>query len=150
MDSKLFPAVEDVIRSGRIGRPVFVRWLLLGQCETPLKRLTQAATIARGWLGGPTIDRLYALGSPDDSALVLSMGFQDGTAAMLATGPEPAPEARIDILILGNRGSVCFDSSGVDGALTFDDVLLDQGLQAVIEFSLRHREPMSGPGALRS
>src|SRR5438309_3556194 len=61
----LHRAVQSTLASKRLGRPVFVRYLLCSRdkAEAALPRLAQLTAAVRDWLGQP-LERVHAAGTP--------------------------------------------------------------------------------------
>src|SRR5689334_13759236 len=109
----LHRAVQGALAGQRLGKPVFVRYLLVGseKPEAVVPRLAQLAAVVRGWLG-QTLDRVYAVGSPADGQVSLTLQFRDGGSALVsfARGRPSGPGA--DVLVLGNHGALFHDAAG--------------------------------------
>src|SRR5262245_20826336 len=82
--SDLHRAIESVLASKRLGRPVFVRYLLQGldKPEAIVPRLTQTAAVVRDWIG-PPLDRVQAVGSPDSGQVAVTLLFREGATALV-------------------------------------------------------------------
>ncbi len=106
-------SVQGVIDQKRIGRPVFVRYTLLGSLrpeELPalLSRMLDAA---RRWLNQP-LARVHAVGSPDSGQVSVAARTQGGATALLSAGCTRGPGDVIDVMILGDHGAIFHDASG--------------------------------------
>ncbi len=104
--------MADIARSGRIGRPVFVRWT-----ETVRERGTaQAAADAAvghvsGWIGAPP-DRQTIVGSPEAGNLTVFCAWSDGQSAIIATGIASTDDRPgLDIALIGSSGAAYHDGS---------------------------------------
>ena len=142
--------VQDAIKSGRIGQPVFVR---LTVTVPPAGADTWAVLAAlvpavQGWVGVP-IQRLYAVETAPRHHSVLALQFQGGPSALLSSvSPAPAGPG-LDVLILGNRGCLYHDGlmcgapQGV--GLTASPQRPDDPIRRVIQTSLRTGRPQALP-----
>jgi hypothetical protein len=140
----LHRAVQSALAGQRLGQPVFVRYLLLGpeKPEAVAPRLAHMAGVVRGWLG-QTLDRVYAVGSPADGQVSLTLQFREGGTALVsfARGRPSGPGA--DVLVLGNHGALSHDAAGAnswDEAEELPD-RPDPALLAAVERSLRSGKP---------
>lgn len=105
--------MADIARSGRIGRPVFVRWT-----ETVRERGAAAQSAAdtavrhvSGWMGAAP-DRQTVVGSPEAGNLTLFCAWDSGQSAIVATGVASA-DARpgLDIALIGSSGAAYHEGS---------------------------------------
>jgi hypothetical protein len=104
-------AVQGVLSSKRVGKPVFVRFTLHGpaKAEEIVPRLAGMVAAVRQWVGEP-LARLYAIGSPRTGQVSLTLQFQEGASALVSYARGKPTGDGIDFLLLGNHGSVCYDS----------------------------------------
>ena len=140
----LHRAVQAALAGQRLGKPVFVRYLLQGseKPEAVVPRLAQVAAAVRGWLGQP-LERVYAVGSPEEGQMFLTLRFRDGGAALVsyARGHPTGPGA--DVLVLGNHGALYHDAGGDNSWDAAEDLpdRPDPALLAAVERSLRSGKP---------
>jgi hypothetical protein len=140
----LHRAVQAALASKRLGTPVFVRYTLHGpdRAEAVIPRLTQVAGVVCGWLGQP-LERVYAVGSPADGQVSLTLQFREGATALVsyARGRVPGPGA--DVLLLGNHGALSHDAGDANPWEEAEDLpdRPDPQLQAAVERSLRSSKP---------
>src|SRR5947209_10247094 len=80
----LHRAVQSTLASKRLGRPVFVRYLLCSRdrAEAALPRLVQLTAAVRDWFGQP-LERLHANGSPKSGQVSLTLEFRGGGTALV-------------------------------------------------------------------
>ena len=100
----LHRAVQTTLAGKRLGRPVFVRYTLHGpeKAEAVVPRLAQLVVVVRGWLGQPP-ERVYAVGSPADGQVSLTLQFRDGATALVSFARGQPPGAGADVTVFGNR-----------------------------------------------
>jgi hypothetical protein len=106
----LHRAVDDTLATGRIGRPVFVRYSLYGL--NPSRRLIDgvaalAATAIR-WVGGQ-VEFITAIGSDTAGQLSSTLVFKSGESASLTSGRAAGPGSGVDLMILGSHGALYHD-----------------------------------------
>lgn len=106
----LVGAVNKVIQSKRVGRPVFVR---LTQSQTAsseaIGALASLLSAARWWIGQP-LTRLYAVGGAAGGPVSLTAIFADGASALLSVAAAPAAGDGLDVMVLGNHGVIYHDA----------------------------------------
>ena|SRR5690348_12761715 len=140
----LHRAVQAALASKRLGKPVFVRYTLHGpvRAEAVVARLTQLAGAVRGWLAQP-LERVYAVGSPADGPVALTLQFREGAAALVSFAPGRVPGPGADVLVLGNHGALSHDAGDANPWEETEDLpdRPDPQLQAAVERSLRSGKP---------
>src|SRR6266545_3788546 len=99
----LHRAVQTTLASKRLGRPVFVRYLLHGPDRPTAApaRLTQLTAVVRDWLGQP-LERIHAAGTPKGGQVSLTLEFRDGATALVCWASVSAAGHGIDLTVLGN------------------------------------------------
>jgi hypothetical protein len=110
----LHRTVEATLASQRLGRPVFVRYHWFGP-ESPDEmpaRLTQLTALVGAWLD-QDLDRLQANAAADLTHVALTVQFQAGATALIAVTQVPASDARVDLMILSNRGALYHEENGI-------------------------------------
>lgn len=120
MTADLHRAVQTTLASKRLGRPVFVRYVLHGQDKAeniPPRLAVLTATVGQ-WLGQP-LDRIHATGSVETGQVSLTLRFTDGATALVSVNPGRPHGSGVDLMVLGNRGAI-YDDAG-SGTL-WDDV----------------------------
>jgi hypothetical protein len=150
--ASLHRAVGATLASGRLGRPVFVRYTLQGldRSEAITSRLTQITATVRDWLGQP-LEQLYALGTIESGQVALTLRFRDGATALVSFARAALRGDGVDLFVLGNHGAIYHDAGSSDLG---DDAAAgiaeppDPLLQATIEKALHSGKPEpAGKGA---
>ncbi len=141
---ELHQAVQATLASKRLGKPVFVRYLVQGadRPEAVLPRLSQAAAVVRGWLGQP-LERVHAIGSVDSGQVALTLQFRDGATALVSFARSQPLGDGVDLMVLGNHGALYHDAGS---AVLYPEPLdagkqPDAALLAVIERALKTGKP---------
>jgi hypothetical protein len=143
--ANLHHAVQATLASQRLGKPVFVRYLVqtLDKAETIVPRLAQVTAMVREWLGQP-LERLYAVGTIESGQVSLTLEFRDGATALVSFARSQPRGDGIDLMVLGNRGAIYHDAGSAelwDATATAVATPADARLQAAIEQSLRSGKP---------
>src|SRR5262249_38912355 len=101
----LHRAVQATLASKRLGRPVFVRYLLHGpdRATAALPRLAQLTAAVRDWIG-QSLERVHAVGSPKAGQVSLTLEFSGGATALVCWASSTAAGYGIDLTVLGNHG----------------------------------------------
>src|SRR5947209_11978672 len=137
----LHRAVQSTLASKRLGRPVFVRYLLHSQDkpDAALPRLAHLTAAVREWVGQP-LERVYAVGTPKGGQVTLTLEFRAGATALVSWAAGPARADGIDLTVVGNHGALYHDAGS---ARLWDDAALppapdpDRSLLSVLERAVR-------------
>jgi hypothetical protein len=143
--ANLHRAVQATLAGKRLGKPVFVRYLMQGQdkAEGILAKLSLATAVIQEWLGQP-LTRIYAVGTVDSGQVTLTLQFRDGASALVSFARGQVRGAGVDLMVLGNHGAVYLDAGSADlwdesAAVPADRP--DPKIQAAIERALRSGKP---------
>lgn len=146
----LHRAVQSTLASKRLGRPVFVRYLVqsLEQSEAAVGSLTLALAAVREWLEQP-LARLYATGSLASGQIALTVEFRDGATALISWSRCPPRGDGVDLLVLGNHGAMYHDAGNAelwDEAPSTVEAATDPALRRAVERALGsgRPEPIAG------
>jgi hypothetical protein len=143
----LHRAVQSTLASKRLGTLAFVRYSVQSQdkAEAALQRLAQLAAVVRDWLG-QTLERIYALGTPKNGHVTITLEFREGATAQLSWTGGAQRGAGVDLMVLGNHGAIYHDAGAAN---LWDDTLSglagkpDQTLLALIDKALQSGQPIS-------
>jgi hypothetical protein len=141
---ELHHAVRTTLAAGRIGQPVFVRYLLQSPARTgAAARLARMTAAVCGWLG-QRLERVYAIGSAQSGQISLTLQFREGASALVSIARGQPLGDGVDLMILGNRGAIYHDAGhsvpGAD-APPFPETPPDTALVAAIAKALRSGKP---------
>lgn len=145
--AELSKTVHTVVKSKRIGKPVFVRLTVQGPDRDArlIRTLAIMIEMASSWIGQP-LDRLYAIGNAASGQVCLTLQFHGGATALLSYAQGQTLGDGIDLLVLGNHGAIHHDPGlGTlwDSQPDFKDAKVDPKLGKVIEQALRTGQPTS-------
>jgi predicted dehydrogenase len=98
-------AVASTIAGGRIGTPVFARYILhSSDTDNPEEKLEQLLTAVRGWL---PLSRELRYAVPDHLGQQVSVLVQsDAALALVAVAPNAEHVDADDVTVLGTRGAI--------------------------------------------
>ena len=106
----LHRAIEGTLGTGRIGRPVFVRYSIYGL--DPPRRLIDGVAALSGaairWVGGQ-VEFITAVGSETAGQLAATVVFKSGESAVMTCGRAAGPGSGVDVMILGSHGALYHD-----------------------------------------
>ncbi len=147
----LHRAVHSTLASKRLGKAVFVRYLLQRQDkpEAVLSRLALATAVVRDWLGQP-LARVYAIGSIEAGQVSLTLQFRDGATALVSYVRGQSRDIGVDLMLLGNHGAIHYDGETTDPPDEAQQVpeRPDPVILAAIQKALRSGQPEpAGMGA---
>lgn len=119
----LYQTVQNVLATGRIGAPVFVRYVAQVASDRAKLQEEVAQTLAmvNAWLDSAP-QRVYVQGGKDSGQLTATVQYPQGQTALLSVGVaspvrvgdiplHPAP--KIDLMLLGNKGALYHDSTSL-------------------------------------
>ena len=147
--------VTPTIESGRIGAPLFIRWIAsVAESKRVLKaHLVEMTAYTNRWLAAD-LRRLYSTGAQAQGHFSLSLEYANGSSALLAlTLAHDRPHSHL--AIYGNHGAIYHNPSispARDGSLTprihnsRDNPIANQdlaGFLAAIELSLADNRPIA-------
>ena len=141
----LHRAVQATLASKRLGRPVFVRYLLCSQdrAEAALPRLAQLTAVIRDWIG-QQIERVHAVGTARGGQITLTLEFRAGATALVSWASAPPRGDGIDLTVLGNHGALYHDAGA---ARLWQEAALgppgapDKALLALLERAVQSGRP---------
>jgi hypothetical protein len=128
--------VEATLATGRLGQPVFVRYLIQGaeRDEAILAVLVRAADAARRWLD-QSLTQLHAIGSLENGQVSATLQFDRGASAQITFAR--GSYRQLDLMVLGNHGALYHEDS-LDGSA---DLEFHPQLRTVLERALRSGRP---------
>jgi hypothetical protein len=142
----LHRAVQSTLASKRLGTPVFVRYSVQSQdkADAAIQRLAQLTAVVRDWLG-QALERIYAVGSPKNGHVTLTLEFAGGATAQV-TWTGGSRGGSVDLTVLGNHGAIYHDAGAGnlwDENLSALDDKPDHALVALIDKALQSERPIS-------
>jgi len=153
----LYQTVKHALDAGRVGSPVFVRYVaqIASGREELRGVLAEALAMANSWLGASP-QRVYVQGCGDAGQLTATVQYSGGQTALLSVGVAPPVYAealrtapQIDLMLLGNKGALYHDSTSLSlfalaaaGSVAPAEPLpISNPLMTAVEESLRTGKP---------
>jgi hypothetical protein len=136
-------AVQGTIASKRIGKPVFVRYLVQGADKTDAvpARLARITETVQDWLGQP-LERVYAVGTSAGGQVSLTVEGRAGGSALISFARTPAAGG-VDLTVLGNHGAIYHTLEGGERSLGEEaGKPPDSRILSAVERSLRSGKPV--------
>ena len=143
----LHRAVQTTLASKRLGKPVFVRYLVQSQekADAVMPRLARVIGDVREWLG-QQLGRVYALGSIESGQVAVTLEFREGATALVSWSQGRPRGDGVDLLVLGNHGALYHDAGSADlwdEAATAVSTPVDAVLQSALERALQAGQPIA-------
>jgi hypothetical protein len=137
-------AVLEVIKSGQIGRPVFVRCMIgvPEERDEQVNLFLDITMTVQAWIGD-SVQRLYALGTWGPT-LSLHLVFRNGASALISgqvTGRWIA-----DLIVVGNTGAMYRDAYWGGFALlnrAFPESATKRAIRGALEAAVQSGKPQS-------
>jgi len=136
--------VKNIISSGRIGVPVFVKFLV----QVPLENknsgdiVNKAITIISLWLDSKPLN-IYAQQASGLMHINAIIQYEDGQTAIFGMSKLPGINISMDIMILGNKGGIYHDNvilSDID--TEFETLFVPDWINLAINRSIDERRPI--------
>ena len=115
---EVYSTTQAAIARGRIGHPVFLRWLahLTSEGGRLRQALREGLKLAVAWLDERPV-RVFALGGLEDGHVAVMVEFARGQRALVAASASSASPCRLEWLLIGSRGSLVFEGEMPGGEL---------------------------------
>ncbi len=138
----LHRAVANALAAGRVGTPVFVRYLLLTPDEPQQvpARLAEITGTVSSWIGQPLVG-VYAPAPIRDATATATLRFRGGGTAQVSVGPG---DGAVDVLLLGSRGTLVHEPAG-SAAYDVPPPQPDPQLLSLLSRALRCTQPEAAP-----
>jgi hypothetical protein len=142
----LYQTIKEIIETGRVGTPVFVRFVvqIMPSGEHILDTLARFLVITGSWLTSIPI-RVYVQHKENSAQITASAEYAGGQTAIVSVNIANVISSRIDLMMIGNKGAVYQDSEmmppGFD--VDFEPLSIPEWLMDAIEQSLFAGKPVS-------
>lgn len=139
----LYRTVNEIIDTGRLGIPVFVRCIVqvVPGSEYVGNILARVLTMASSWLRSSPVE-VYAQSNDKLRQITVTIKYTDGQTSIVSVSASGVAN-RVDLMLLGNKGALYHDgdalSPGFD--INAEPVPVPDWLLDALERSLHDGEP---------
>ena len=142
----LYQTIKEIIETGRVGTPVFVRFVVqvMPSGEHILDTLARFLVITGLWLTSIPI-RVYVQHKENSAQITASVEYTGGQTAIVSVNIANVISSRIDLMMIGNKGAVYQDSEMMppEFDVDFEPSSIPEWLIDAIEQSLFAGKPVS-------
>ena len=132
--TRLSRAVKQQIAAGDVGAPVFARLVVGVDADHGLLLPAAAEGVAEvSRLLGAPVNRIFGRGSVQSGHLSVQVQLGKGRSAQVAVVTQHQELPRIDLLVVGNHGTLCHE---------YNDQALEQSLLAAADEQFFDRTPL--------
>jgi hypothetical protein len=141
----LYQTIKEIIDAGRVGTPVFVRFIIqtIPIDEHIIDILTRTIVMTGSWFTSiPT--RIYVQHKENTAQVTASVEYTGGQTATISVNISNTFTSRVDLMLLGNKGALYHDGEVMPSGFDFGAEPLDipEWLVDVIERSLFAGKPI--------
>jgi hypothetical protein len=136
----LHDTVEEILGTGRVGTPVFVRCAV--QIATDDERiedvLVRVLAMTCSWLKTSPL-RIYAQSRDGSRQITVTVQYMDGQSAIVSVNAASDVAARVDFMLIGNKGAIYHDGDALSPEfdITAEPLPVPEWLVKAVERSLR-------------
>lgn len=140
----LYETVKEILDTGRLGTPVFVRCVaqIAPEDEHAGNVLARILTMACSWLEASPL-KVYAQRGINSRQITVTVQYIAGQTATVIVNAPPGATTRVDLMLLGNKGALYHDGDvlppGFD--ISAEPLPVPKWLVGAIDRSLRAGKP---------
>ena len=110
----IYETVKEIVDSGRVGIPVFMRCTAQVAPETePLEDvLVRMLAMSCSWLGASPL-RVYARNDRNWTQVSAAVEYAGGQTSIVSVNTAPGVAPRLDFMLLGNKGALYHDAESL-------------------------------------
>lgn len=110
----LYQTIKEILDSGRVGVPVFVRCMVQIAPENGRigEMLARISAMASSWLGSAPL-KVYAQSKDGMRQLVVTIQYMDGKTAIISVNSANGVAIGFDLMLLGNKGCIYHDAEAL-------------------------------------
>lgn len=139
----LYQTIKEILETGRVGTPVFVRCVvqILPISDDIVDTVARILMIAGSWFEAAPI-RVYAQ-TQDFMQITASVQYTGGQNAIISVNIANDLPPRVDLMMLGNKGALYHDGESLPEGfdITFDSTPIPEWLIEALERSLENGRP---------
>ncbi len=140
----LYETVKEILETGRVGVPVFVRFSAQFTSEDEYVEdvLVRILSMACSWMEAPPL-QLYAQSRDKSRHFTVTIQYAGGQTAIVSVNTVPGTADRLDLMLLGNKGGLYHDAEALPPGFDIADepVPVPEWLIRALEESLRAGKP---------
>lgn len=141
----LYQTIKEIIDTGRVGTPVFVRFIaqIIPSDEHIIDTLGKLLTITSSWLASIPI-RVYVQHRENSAQITASVEYEGGQTAIVSLGVASGISSKIDLMMLGNKGALYHDGRDMPPGfdMSIELLAIPEWLMEAIEHSLFIGKPV--------
>ncbi|MGQ9610757.1 MAG: hypothetical protein ACUVWN_15785 [bacterium] len=117
----LYQTIKEMINTGKIGVPVFVRCIvqIVPKNEYLIDTLAKILMITCNWMEALPI-KVYVQSRENKMQITASAQYTGGQNAIISVNTAPNVSPRIDLMMLGNKGALYHDGTSIPPGFDFD------------------------------
>jgi hypothetical protein len=141
----LYQTIKEIIDTGRVGTPVFVRFIIqtIPINEHILDILARTLVMTGSWFSSIPI-RIYVQHKENTAQVTASVEYTGGQTAIVSVNISNKFTSRVDLMMLGNKGALYHDGEVMPSGFDFgaEPLIIPEWLIEVIERSLFAGKPI--------
>ena len=141
----LYQTVKEILDSGRIGVPVFMRCVVQvsPESEHMVSVLAKMLAMACSWLEASPLE-VYAQSKDGSGQISVTVQYVDGKTSIVSVKVTPGATLSVDLMLLGNKGALYHDADALAPGfdITAVPVPVPDWLMDAVGHSLNSGEPM--------
>ena len=141
----LYQTIKEIIDAGRVGTPVFVRFIIqtIPIDEHIIDILARTLVMTGSWFTSIPI-RIYVQHKENTAQVTASVEYTSGQTAIVSVNISNAFTSRVDLMILGNKGALYHDGEVTPSGFDFgaEPLTVPEWLTDIIERSLFAGKPI--------
>lgn len=140
----LYQTVKEILDTGRVGAPVFVRCSaqIASEDEYAEDVLVRILTMTCSWMQAPPL-RVYAQVGSSPRQFTVTIQYAGGQTSIVSVSSSPGIANRVDLMLLGNKGALYHDADALPPGfdITAEPLPVPGWLVDAVSRSLRAGKP---------
>jgi hypothetical protein len=140
----LYHTVKEILNTGRVGTPVFVRCVaqIASGSEHVGNVLARILTMACSWLEASPL-RVYAQSGGNSAQITVTIQYVGGQTSIVSVNAASGVAPFVDLMLLGSKGALYHDGEALAPGfdVTAEPLPIPKWLTDAVERSLRAGKP---------
>ncbi len=140
----LYQTIKEIINTGKVGVPVFVRCVvqILPKSEYLIDTLARILMMTGNWMEALPI-KVYVQFRESKMQITASVQYTGGQNAIISVNTAPNVSPRIDLMMLGNKGALYHDGASIPPGFefNFDPITIPEWLINALRKSINSGKP---------